>query len=231
MCSSACLTRSPDKNKEDPKARERFARLGKIVGILRNDRERYDFFYKNGVPRWRGTGYYYSRFRPGLGFVTLFLILVSGGMEYLAGVINYRQEKSRIQRLLEDARANLLNKGATRGRTYIEVNGRAFRAELKQQDTLLVHMDDSGDDVVHVTPDSVQPPSLSRNVFWIRIPLRLLGKEPAPYQPKKYDGEDSTEDDASQSQDTKSSKKGKKKPVKKPTVVENVGGRRRPVRG
>jgi len=28
---------------------------------------RYDFFYKNGVPKWRGTGYYYSRFRPGLG--------------------------------------------------------------------------------------------------------------------------------------------------------------------
>lgn len=27
----------------------------------------YDFFYKNGVPKWRGTGYYYSRFRPGLG--------------------------------------------------------------------------------------------------------------------------------------------------------------------
>lgn len=26
----------------------------------------YDFFYKNGVPKWRGTGYYYSRFRPGL---------------------------------------------------------------------------------------------------------------------------------------------------------------------
>ena len=27
----------------------------------------YDFFYKNGVPVWRGTVYYYSRFRPGLG--------------------------------------------------------------------------------------------------------------------------------------------------------------------
>lgn len=32
-----------------------------------NDCCSYDFFYKNGVPRWRGTGYYYSRFRPGLG--------------------------------------------------------------------------------------------------------------------------------------------------------------------
>ena len=33
---------------------------------------RYDFFYKNGVPKWRGTGYYYSRFRPGLGVRVLF---------------------------------------------------------------------------------------------------------------------------------------------------------------
>jgi len=32
---------------------------------------RYDFFYKNGVPKWRGTGYYYSRFRPGLGVRTV----------------------------------------------------------------------------------------------------------------------------------------------------------------
>jgi hypothetical protein len=32
--------------------------------------QRYDFFYKNGVPKWRGTGYYYSRYRPGLGVST-----------------------------------------------------------------------------------------------------------------------------------------------------------------
>lgn len=48
---------------------DRFARLGVIAAILRNGekRKRYDFFYKNGVPKWRGTGYYYERFRPGLG--------------------------------------------------------------------------------------------------------------------------------------------------------------------
>ena len=35
---------------------------------------RYDFFYKNGVPKWRGTGYYYSRFRPGI-WVSLYRCL------------------------------------------------------------------------------------------------------------------------------------------------------------
>lgn len=77
---------SPDKNPGVKGAHERFSRLGVISTILRNEesRKRYDFFYKNGVPKWRGTslqrilatradsfytgtGYYYSRFRPGLG--------------------------------------------------------------------------------------------------------------------------------------------------------------------
>jgi hypothetical protein len=40
---------SPDKN-PDGKSKERFARLG----VINN------FFLKNGVPRWRGTGYYYE---------------------------------------------------------------------------------------------------------------------------------------------------------------------------
>ena len=44
---------------------------GTLIALFGNwishERHRYDFFYKNGVPKWRGTGYYYSRFRPGLG--------------------------------------------------------------------------------------------------------------------------------------------------------------------
>jgi curved DNA-binding protein CbpA len=60
---------SPDKNPGVKAIHERFARLGVVSSILRKkeSRQRYDFFYKNGVPKWRGTGYYYSRFRPGLG--------------------------------------------------------------------------------------------------------------------------------------------------------------------
>jgi DnaJ family protein C protein 1 len=60
---------SPDKNRGVKNIEERFARLGVIGTILRNpeSRKRYDFFYKNGVPKWRGTGYYYARFRPGVG--------------------------------------------------------------------------------------------------------------------------------------------------------------------
>jgi DnaJ family protein C protein 1 len=63
------LPLSPDKNLGVKNIEERFARLGVVGTILRNpeSRKRYDFFYKNGVPKWRGTGYYYARFRPGVG--------------------------------------------------------------------------------------------------------------------------------------------------------------------
>ena len=40
----------------EARVHDRFARLGVIAQILRDpvQRERYDFFYKNGVPKWRG---------------------------------------------------------------------------------------------------------------------------------------------------------------------------------
>ncbi|CAJ0767125.1 3651_t:CDS:10, partial [Entrophospora sp. SA101] len=64
----------PDKN-PDRDTKEKFSRLSSIGAILRNSesRERYNFFLKNGVPKWRGTGYYYSRHRPGLSKQKLYL--------------------------------------------------------------------------------------------------------------------------------------------------------------
>ncbi|KAJ7665534.1 DnaJ domain-containing protein, partial [Mycena rosella] len=95
----------PDKNPNDDKIHERFSRLGVVSTILRNkeSRERYDFFYKNGVPTWRGTGYYYSRFRPGLGSVFVFLVLVTSGFHYIVQHINYKTDLERIERFVKDA--------------------------------------------------------------------------------------------------------------------------------
>ncbi|CAG8781282.1 1731_t:CDS:2, partial [Racocetra persica] len=61
------LALHPDKN-PDERSRKLYALLGSITTILRNpeSRERYHFFLRNGVPKWRGTGWYYNRYRPGL---------------------------------------------------------------------------------------------------------------------------------------------------------------------
>ena len=83
----------------------------------------YDFFYKNGVPVWRGTGYYYSRFRPGLGVgglrrtravrwgshgtlqtVLVFLVFVTSGVQYLVQRLNYTRDLKRIDWIVSQAR-------------------------------------------------------------------------------------------------------------------------------
>jgi len=96
----------PDKNPGVKGIQERFARLGVVASILRSQegRERYDFFYKNGVPRWRGTGYYYSRFRPGLGTVLAFLVVLSTGLHYVVQRMNYKRDLARIEHILGRAK-------------------------------------------------------------------------------------------------------------------------------
>lgn len=88
------------------KASERFARLGVIVTILKGPgRERYDFFLENGFPKWRGTGYYYARFRPGLGTVLVGLfVLAGGGAHYVALYVSWKRQREFVERYIRHAR-------------------------------------------------------------------------------------------------------------------------------
>ncbi len=87
-------------------ANERFTRLGLITNILRGPgRERYDHFLKYGFPAWRGTGYYYVRYRPGLGSVLLGLFLVGGGAaHYLALYLSWKRQRDFVARCIRQAR-------------------------------------------------------------------------------------------------------------------------------
>lgn len=88
------------------KASERFARLGVIANILKGPgRERYDFFLANGFPKWRGTGYYYARFRPGLGSVLVGLfVLGGGGAHYAALYLSWKRQREFVERYIKHAR-------------------------------------------------------------------------------------------------------------------------------
>ncbi|KAI7973321.1 hypothetical protein EIK77_000669 [Talaromyces pinophilus] len=87
-------------------ATERSARLNTVANILRGpSRERYDHFMKYGFPTWKGTGYYYSRFRPGLGSVLLGLFVAFGGFgHYIALVLSYRRQRDFMERYIRHAR-------------------------------------------------------------------------------------------------------------------------------
>ena len=87
-------------------ASDRFARLGLIAGILRGPgRERYDHFLQNGFPKWRGTGYYYARFRPGLGSVLIGLFVFGGGLaHYGALILGWKRQREFVDRYIRQAR-------------------------------------------------------------------------------------------------------------------------------
>lgn len=89
----------------DKEASARFERLSLVANILRGPmRERYDHFLKNGFPRWRGTGYYYERFRPGLGSVLLGLfVFVGGGAHYAALYLSWKRRREFVERYIKHA--------------------------------------------------------------------------------------------------------------------------------
>ena len=87
-------------------ASDRFARLGIVTNILRGEgRARYDHFLSNGFPKWKGTGYYYARFRPGLGSVlTGLFIFVGGGGHWLALYMSWKRQQEFVGRYIKFAR-------------------------------------------------------------------------------------------------------------------------------
>lgn len=87
-------------------AGERYSRLSVVANILKGpERERYDFFLEHGFPTWRGTGYYYSRYRPGLGTVLVGLFLAGGGAaHYFALITGYKRQRDFMERYIRYAR-------------------------------------------------------------------------------------------------------------------------------
>jgi curved DNA-binding protein CbpA len=83
-----------------------YQRLTVIADILKGpSRERYDHFLKNGFPKWKGTGYYYERFRPGLGSVMLgMLVVMGGGMHYFALLMAWKRRREFVERYIRHAR-------------------------------------------------------------------------------------------------------------------------------
>lgn len=87
-------------------ASERQARLSLIANILRGPlRDRYDHFLAHGFPLWKGTDYYYNRYRPGLGTAVLGAFLMGGGaVHYLILYMGWKRQKEFIERYVRFAR-------------------------------------------------------------------------------------------------------------------------------
>ncbi|OQE14225.1 hypothetical protein PENSTE_c037G01710 [Penicillium steckii] len=103
------VSKGPSKREIDAAVKDanvRSARLNLVANVLKGPaRERYDHFLKNGFPLWKGTGYYYSRFRPGLGSVLMGLFLVFGGAgHYGALILGWKRQREFVDRYIRQAR-------------------------------------------------------------------------------------------------------------------------------
>lgn len=93
------------------KAEERFQRLSLVGNILRDQslKKRYDYFLDKGFPKWKGTGYYYSRFRPGMGTTVIFLYVLVGLFHFVSVKINRKQDYKRVVQLKEQIKSQAWN--------------------------------------------------------------------------------------------------------------------------
>ncbi|KAF1920137.1 hypothetical protein BDU57DRAFT_508274 [Ampelomyces quisqualis] len=103
------VAKGPSKKEIDAhvkKVTASYQRLSVIANVLKGpERQRYDHFLRNGFPAWRGSGYYYQRFRPGLGSVLFGLLVVfGGGMHYFALLVGWRRRREFVQRYIRHAR-------------------------------------------------------------------------------------------------------------------------------
>ncbi|KAG0348902.1 hypothetical protein BG004_003734 [Podila humilis] len=179
-------TLHPDKNK-GPKAQERYARLASIISILRDDgkRDRYNFFLKNGVPRWRGSAYLYRRHRPGFKTVVVFLFVLASGFQYLARYVSYLQEKKRMSGMIEQYKDMLREKqqkvldGPITGRQRRA--GIAPEAVTPIEDSPMYAVNQYGEEI-ELTLDNIHPPKakdliIARLPFWtVKLALKICPK-------------------------------------------------------
>lgn len=88
------------------RASDRQARLSIVANILRGPgRERYDYFLAHGFPKWKGTEYYYSRYRPGFGTVLVGVFLFAGGgAHYIALYMGWKRQREFVERYIRYAR-------------------------------------------------------------------------------------------------------------------------------
>lgn len=191
------------------------------------------------MPRWRGTGYLYSRFRPGLGTVVVVLTLIAAGMQYIAGQINYRQEKKRILEFIANARTQMIHdapkgRAPTLGRTYIEVGQRHMRCEVKSDTAIAVYPDERTAEPILLDAEWVTQPTV-QSLFLVRWPKLLINKITGKKEEVEEVTESEYEDEVKDEAETTATESPKRTPKKtrrtggeKVNVMgAKVGGRRR----
>lgn len=174
----------PDKNPE-PTARKLFTLLTSIQAILKDPqhREIYDGHLRRGMPKWRGTGYYYNRYKPGPIFILSTVFVTGSFVQYITLWVSYYLKKQDTNEA----------KQAVNNLTYTQV-----KKQLKKQGTKIdkkTFKSSSNTDLLNAG-EELQKPSV-RDVFLVTLPVRLykafVKKEPLVQEMKRDESNESIE--------------------------------------
>jgi DnaJ family protein C protein 1 len=184
-----------------------------------------------------------------LGTVVVVLSLIAAGMQYIAGQINYHQEKKKILQFIANARTQMIHdapkgRAPTLGRSYIEVGRRNMRCEVKDDTYIVVYPDERTGEPIHLNTEWVAKPTV-QSLYIVAWPKRLIykimGKKEEIAEKGVEEGEKAEEVEnetaASDSAAAAATGKSPKKTLRKRGSGEKVnvmgakvGGRRRPAR-
>lgn len=181
------LTRAlhPDKfgkksRSEKKKAEERFQRLSLVGNILRDNslKQRYDFFLDKGFPKWKGTGYYYSRFRPGPIFTVLVLYVLVSTFQYVSLRISRKQDHRRIAELRQEIKVqawggSMIPPSDGSSRKVMGPNGLEFMVSPVGE-VSLIQKDENGETISTILDeDDIDVNPGFRLSFFFKIPAGL----------------------------------------------------------
>lgn len=226
----------PDKIKGKSKkakklAEERFQRLSLVGNILRDNskRQRYDYFLKKGFPKWKGTGYYYSRFRPGFVLVLFLLYVIVGTFHFVSLKISRKQDFKRIAALKEGIKYQAW------GGSYIPPldgssrkvqapNGKEFMVS-PTGDVSLIEESEEGDVLVLVDENDINVnPSLKETLLF-KLPAALWNKSLGSLSGYKIDTTVVHKNTTRKEKEAPEKKKKKKSSAKKGEKVELPNGK------
>jgi hypothetical protein len=205
------------------RAQAQYSRLTLIAAILRGpQRERYDHFLSHGFPKWKGTGYYYSRFRPGVGSVLLGLFVFVGGIgHYGILVLQAKQHRKYMQERISEAKVAAFRDGWVMGGKPKKVtleNGKQCLVD-GSGDVFLVDYTEDGQQVeLFLDLEEIEGAKL-KNTALVKLPKwifnitvgRLIYGKP-PKEEGEEDSDESSGDDQAVATGAKKAKKAKKVP-------------------
>jgi len=197
-------------------AQKNFERLSLVMNILKNSsKDRYDFFLKNGFPKYKNNRFLYERFKPGLIFTFVFLFIIIGVAHYIILRISTSQDRKRIENLIDQIKT-FANKQSSGGvlteQRKVRIDG-IDKSFLVRIDGVFMIDEDDENQLTRMTADDIKPPTI-RDSLLVRFPVFLWNNSIGKISEKLVI--DLTRPEEPSVGEVNSFENGQKKKVKKP---------------